>query len=190
MIQLCLFLGNPGSRYRKTRHNSGQLFLEHILPHIDASRYKEAFHGSWAQAHIASLPVIILTPHTFMNESGRSIQAASHYFGINVDEILVVHDDLELPFGTTKIQQGGGLGGHNGLRSIVQHLGSSHFFRVRIGIGRPQHQDVSSFVLSRFDAVEESQLSLVFDALYDQLYTWCEHNTKAESLPLISSLGK
>ena len=98
-----------------------------------------------------------------MNESGRSVRACMDFYGYAIDEILVVHDDLELPFGTLRLQKGGGLGGHNGLKSIRAHIQSDQFFRLRIGIGRPQHGSVASFVLERFTPDEEISLPLVID---------------------------
>lgn len=154
MMKLIVFLGNPGKIYEPTRHNVGWMVA------------KEAYGSiAWSEKFSAKIakdgPIHLLKPLTCMNESGRSVGLASSYFGIKADEILVVSDDLELAFGTIRLQQGGGLKGHNGLKSIQSALGSGDFWRLRIGIGRPIHGTVSSFVLSRFTPEEEISLLLI-----------------------------
>lgn len=151
MVKLMAFLGNPTSQYAKTRHNIGWMVADNLFA---AASWSSKFYGKVA-SHDGTL---LLKPETFMNESGRSVRAAMDYYGLKVDELLVVHDDLELPFATLRLQQGGGLGGHKGLRSIVQHLSDDSFIRLRFGIGRPTRQSVSSWVLSRFDPIEEALL--------------------------------
>jgi len=143
MVKLLVFLGNPGKAYAKTRHNVGWMVAEHRYPHAS---WSEKFHG------LVSLDnsIRLLKPTTYMNESGRSVRACMDFYGYAIDEILVIHDDLELPFGTLRLQKGGGLGGHNGLKSIKAHTQSDQFLRLRIGIGRPTHGPVASFVLERF----------------------------------------
>ncbi len=154
MIKLIAFLGNPGKTYELTRHNVGWMVAHEAFASI---AWSEKFSAKIAKEGTTHL----LKPLTFMNESGRSVGLASSYFGIKANEVLVVCDDLELKFGTLKFQQGGGLQGHNGLKSIQSALGSGEFWRLRIGIGRPKHGSVSSFVLSRFTPEEEISLPLV-----------------------------
>ncbi|MDD3455413.1 aminoacyl-tRNA hydrolase [Sphaerochaeta sp.] len=156
MVKLLVFLGNPGKVYARTRHNVGWMVAEHRHPQ---ARWSEKFHGLVSSDNSTKL----LKPSTYMNESGRSVRACMDFYGYTIDEILVVHDDLELPFGTLRLQKGGGLGGHNGLKSIRAHIQSDQFFRLRIGIGRPQHGSVASFVLERFTPDEEISLPLVID---------------------------
>jgi len=160
MVKLLVFLGNPGRQYERTRHNAGWLVCDNM--HIDAP-WQQKFHGIWSKTIGGAGQIRLLKPQTYMNESGLSVAEAAHFFGIGAEGILVVHDDLELPFGTIRMQNGGGLQGHNGLRSIRQHLGTDQFFRLRIGIGRPARGDISSFVLSKFSPDEEIQLPLVLD---------------------------
>lgn len=155
MVKLMAFLGNPTSRYSLTRHNVGFRLADRLY---GTCSWSSKFHGSVA----ASGGIHLLKPETYMNESGRSVRAAMDYYDLSIEQLLVVHDDLELPFGTLRLQQGGGLGGHKGLRSIVQHLNGDGFLRLRIGIGRPERGSVSSWVLSRFDAIEEAQLGDLF----------------------------
>lgn len=155
MVKLLVFLGNPGRIYQKTRHNIGWLFSEYSYPHLT---WSQKFHSQ-----IASYEGMrFLKPETFMNESGRAVRACTDFFSLKAEEILVVHDDLELEFGTIRLQKGGGLGGHNGLKSIKNHLRDDQFLRLRFGIGRPQRGSVASYVLLPFSQEEAPLLSLLF----------------------------
>ena len=144
---MIVFLGNPGKQYSRTRHNIGWQILDYKYT---TPSFQKKFNGEVANEK----GIKLLKPQTYMNESGRSVGAAASYFNLRADEILVVHDDLELPFGEIKVQKGGGLKGHNGLKSIKSYLNDSSFYRLRFGIGRPQHGSVSSFVLSTFSKDE------------------------------------
>ena len=119
-----------------------------------------------------------------MNESGKSIGEANRYFSIEPQQTIVVHDDVELPFGTCRLQLGGGLGGHNGLRSTVRHLGSDSFIRLRIGIGRPQHGEIASFVLSRFSSEEEMKLSILWGKSVELIESFISRQCRTEILPM------
>ncbi len=154
MIKMAVFAGNPGREYEKTRHNIAWMVLSEIQGFSNFN-WKKKFNALWADYFMGTNKVIFLKPETFMNHIGKSVQAAAHFFKIQPEEIIVIHDDLELPFETLAVKKGGGAGGHNGLRSITQHLGSSNYYRLRMGIGRPVHGSVSSFVLGRFTREEE-----------------------------------
>jgi PTH1 family peptidyl-tRNA hydrolase len=156
MIKLIVFLGNPGKQYSRTRHNIGWQILSYKYP---SASFQKKFNGEIANDKATKL----LKPLTFMNESGRSVGAAASYYNLDPTEILVVHDDLELPFGEIKVQKGGGLKGHNGLKSIKTYLNDNNFYRLRFGIGRPQHGSVSSFVLSAFSKYETIALPIYLD---------------------------
>lgn len=158
MIRLIVFLGNKGQKYAKTRHNLGWIFLDSLLENLPPLQWQKKFHGEWTTTLVGGRKCYLLKPLLFMNESGRSVQAMSHYFSLKSEEILVVHDDIELEFEELKLQQGGGLAGHKGLRSMKQHLGSDQFYRLRLGIGRPSRGEVSAHVLSRFSPLEEALL--------------------------------
>ena len=190
MIRLIAFLGNKGSQYTLTRHNSGWLFLSSLEEIPEEAIWQDKFHGKWSKATIAQTPLYLVKPLTYMNESGICVGAIARYFSIEPEEVLVVHDDIELPFGTTRLQQGGGLAGHNGLRSIQSNLSSKNFLRLRIGIGRPQYGDVAAFVLGRFTAVEEAQLSLIFAQTAKMLRKWISHKGDIKALPLSVILGE
>lgn len=162
MIKLIVFLGNPGSQYSRTRHNIGWQILEYKYPSIS---FQKKFNGEVANYNSTKL----LKPLTFMNESGRSVGSAAAYYNLEPNEILVVHDDLELPFGEIKTQKGGGLKGHNGLKSIKTYLNDNNFYRLRFGIGRPQHGSVSSFVLSAFSKEETISMPIYLEAASKEL---------------------
>jgi PTH1 family peptidyl-tRNA hydrolase len=158
MIRLIAFLGNPGREYRLTRHNMGWLVAE-ALPSAARLVWQDKFKGSYAIFSAAGAAfVYLLKPETFMNQSGDSAAALMRFYKIEAAELLVVHDEIELPFGSVHLRLGGGLGGHNGLRSIEKSLASREFYRFRLGVGRPARGDVSSHVLARFSADQEAVL--------------------------------
>ncbi|MDR0877727.1 MAG: aminoacyl-tRNA hydrolase [Treponema sp.] len=171
MIQLIAFLGNPGREYEYNRHNAGRL-LARRLPFYSSLNWQKKFKGLYA-AHEGHH---FLLPETFMNLSGESVFAAASFFKIKVDEILIVHDELELPMGTVSLKFSGGLGGHNGLRSMKACFGTADFWRLRIGIGRPDSREpgkgghpgsgvgIIDWVLTDFAAAEEPLLTTVLDA--------------------------
>jgi peptidyl-tRNA hydrolase, PTH1 family len=146
-------LGNPGREYAGTRHNVGWLVVDELARRHGGS-WRSKFSGQLAELRVDSSRVALLKPETYMNESGRSIAAAARFFKTPVESVLVVHDDVDLDEGRLQARLGGGLAGHNGLRSIAQDLGSQEFLRLRIGVGRPGRGDrrsVADFVLARFD---------------------------------------
>jgi len=146
-------LGNPGREYERTRHNVGWLVLDELARRHGGS-WRSKFSGSLAEVRLGGLRLGLLKPETYMNESGRSVGAAARFFKVEPDSLLVVHDDVDLEPGRLQARLGGGLAGHNGLRSLAQHLGSQEFQRLRIGVGRPGRGDrrsVSDWVLSAFE---------------------------------------
>jgi PTH1 family peptidyl-tRNA hydrolase len=181
MIELAAFLGNPGLQYKRSRHNAAWLFAE-TLPFYASLIWKEKFNASLAVLEKSSLAaftaapqdspeeglpgkVHLIFPLTFMNLSGEAVAKAASFFKIKAENILVVHDELELPLGTVSLKYGGGLGGHNGLRSIKTESGTADFWRLRIGIGRPGHRDIHSWVLSGFSGEEDEILGETFKTL-------------------------
>lgn len=167
--RLVVGLGNPGSEYAETRHNAGFWFCERLARELGTSFGKEArFHGLAANARNDG--VWLLMPQTFMNRSGQSVAALARFFRIAPAEILVVHDELDIPPGQLRLKFGGGLGGHNGLKDITAHLGTQDFWRLRIGIGHPgDRNEVVNFVLKP-PRREESEL---IDASLDRaLQAW------------------
>ena len=170
MIQLIVLLGNPGTVYEKTRHNAGWMLLPHI-PFDAPPRFQRKFFGEFAPAHLFSRQIMVLKPSTLMNNSGKSVAACMSFYKTAPGGLLVVHDDLELPFGESRLKQGGGLGGHNGLKSIVRSIGTEDFHRLRFGISRPQRGSVSSYVLSRFSPEEEAVLESHLQKAAELLFT-------------------
>lgn len=148
---LIVGLGNPGLRYRNTRHNIGFMVLRRWAEILDVRLAGRAFWAKGGRARLREQEMILLCPQTFMNESGRSVGACADFYRIEAQNILVVHDDLDQDLGRIKIVKNGGGGGHKGVVSIFQHLGTRAFNRVKIGVGRPRyHEPVDEFVLSPF----------------------------------------
>jgi peptidyl-tRNA hydrolase, PTH1 family len=155
-------LGNPGPEHARDRHNAGWMVIDELARRHDGS-FKSKFNGQLAETRVGAAKVALLKPETYMNESGRSISAAARFFKVEPESVLVVHDDVDLPVARLQVRLGGGLAGHNGLRSISQLLGTPEFLRVRIGVGRPERGDprpVADYVLSPF-APEDDAESLV-----------------------------
>ena len=145
-------LGNPGREYERTRHNLGWLVLDELARRHGGS-WRSKFSGSFAEVRLGDLRLGLLKPETYMNESGRAVGEAARFYKVEPEGLLVVHDDVDLEPGRLQARAGGGLAGHNGLRSLAQHLGSQEFVRLRIGVGRPGRGDprsVSDWVLSSF----------------------------------------
>ena len=149
VIKLIVGLGNPGSEYAKTRHNAGFRWVDRLCEKERITlRADKKFHGDVARLNSGGNELWLLEPMTFMNVSGRAVVALALFFKILPNEILVVHDELDLPPGTVKMKPGGGHGGHNGLKDIIAHLGTQDFWRLRIGIGHPGDRDeVINYVL-------------------------------------------
>jgi len=150
-------LGNPGREHERDRHNAGWMVLDELARRREAG-WRSKFSGRLAEARLGESRVALLKPETYMNESGRSIAQAVRFFKVDPEALLVVHDDVDLEMGRLQARLGGGLAGHNGLRSITQALGTQEFMRLRIGVGRPGRGDrrsVADFVLSPFAAEED-----------------------------------
>jgi PTH1 family peptidyl-tRNA hydrolase len=158
-------LGNPGREYERTRHNLGWLVLDELARRHGGS-WRSKFSGSFAEVRLGDLRLGLLKPETYMNESGRAVGEAARFYKVEPEGLLVVHDDVDLEPGRLQARAGGGLAGHNGLRSLAQHLGSQDFERLRIGVGRPGRGDrrsVSDWVLSGF-AQEDDVEALIAKA--------------------------
>lgn len=164
-IKLIVGLGNPGEKYTKTRHNAGFLFLDRLLERTGGvlKADKHCF-GRSAKVTIADQEIRLLAPDTFMNLSGKSVQAATSYFKFSMDQVLVVHDELDLDAGIARLKLGGGHGGNNGLRDITQKCATKEFARLRVGIGHPGvGRDVSGYVLKQPNKVDQAKIDLAID---------------------------
>jgi PTH1 family peptidyl-tRNA hydrolase len=152
-------LGNPGREYERNRHNVGWMVVDE-LARRHAGSWRGKFSGRLAEVRLDDRRLALLKPETYMNESGRSVGAAARFFKVEPDALLVVHDDVDLEPGRLQARAGGGLAGHNGLRSLAQALGSRDFLRLRIGVGRPARGDprpVADYVLSDFEPEEDAE---------------------------------
>lgn len=163
-IRLIVGLGNPGREYEDTRHNAGFWWVDELArSHNLGFRNEAKFHGLAARGQLHGHEVFLLKPQTFMNVSGRGVGALAQFYKIAPAEILVVHDELDLPPGSAKLKLGGGHGGHNGLKDIIAHLGTKDFWRLRLGIGHPgERSEVSNFVLN---APRKEERPLIEDAM-------------------------
>jgi PTH1 family peptidyl-tRNA hydrolase len=173
-------LGNPGPRYAATRHNVGFRLIDELARQcgVPASAFKERFHGEIASARLGEQELVLLRPQTFMNESGRSVQAACTFYKLKPADLIVAHDDLDVPFSEVRLKQGGGDGGQRGVRSVTSALGPD-YIRIRLGIGRPPPDfrgDVADFVLQAFPSAEQ--------AIVEQMLT-----RATEAVSLVTSLG-
>jgi len=136
-MKLIVGLGNPGSAYERNLHNTGFLLLEQLAKELGDLPFREKFQAGIAKSHWKGEAFILMKPLTFMNNSGQAVSACQNFFKIDLTEIVVIYDDLDLPSGKARFRSNGGHGGHNGVRSIIQHLGNQNFKRVCLGIGRP-----------------------------------------------------
>lgn len=165
-IKLIVGLGNPGKEYASTRHNAGAIFVEALAQQaLQTLKPETKFHGLYSKANISGNDVHLLIPTTFMNRSGQAVQALAQFFKIQPEEILVAHDELDIPMGTVKLKKGGGHGGQNGLRDIIAKLGGNkEFSRLRLGISHPGHaSQVTGHVLGKLGKKETEQLDAVID---------------------------
>jgi PTH1 family peptidyl-tRNA hydrolase len=163
-LKLVVGLGNPGERYAETRHNIGCMVAVRMAARAGIALKRQGYQGFYGVGRLAGEEATVLLPQTFMNRSGASVAPACQSLGVTPGDLIVVHDEIDLPFGTLRIKLGGGHGGHNGLRSITEALGHGDFVRVRLGIGRPPiGGDVSGYVLSRFASAERQVLPDLLD---------------------------
>ena len=154
---LVVGLGNPGREHERDRHNVGWMVADELARRM-VGRWRAKFSGQLAEVRLDALRLALLKPETFMNDSGRSVAAATRFFKVEPESLLVVHDDVDLEPGRLQARAGGGLAGHNGLRSLAQTLGTQEFLRLRIGVGRPGRGDprsVADYVLSPFELDED-----------------------------------
>jgi peptidyl-tRNA hydrolase, PTH1 family len=156
---LVVGLGNPGREYERNRHNVGAMVADELARRHDGS-WRSKFSGRIAEIRLEGHKLALLKPETYMNESGRSVGAAASFFKVDPDAVLVVHDESDLELGRLQLRLGGGLAGHNGLRSIAQHLKTQEFLRLRVGVGRPERGDprpLADWVLANFEPHEDAE---------------------------------
>lgn len=168
-MKLICGLGNPGTEYRNTRHNVGFMICEILSRRHGLSLVTKKFNGLVGTGRIGGESVTMILPQIYMNRSGRSVASALNFFKIEPDDLIIIHDDVDLEVGRIAVRQGGGTAGHKGLRSIVEETGENDFIRIRFGIGRPEdpRYEVSDFVLSRFTPEEQEQVTARLETAAD-----------------------
>ncbi|HLR66661.1 aminoacyl-tRNA hydrolase [Virgibacillus alimentarius] len=166
-------LGNPGKKYHHTRHNIGFMVIDELLSRHHWSLNKSKFNGKYALEHDLGEKIIFLKPQTYMNLSGECLYPLMKYYHIDIDDILVIYDDLDLPVGKIRLRQKGGHGGHNGIRSIIDHLGTKDFKRIRIGVGRPTNSmPIVDYVLSTFPKAKQEDVHESIKKSADACEAW------------------
>ncbi|MCF6094699.1 aminoacyl-tRNA hydrolase [Microaerobacter geothermalis] len=172
-MKLIAGLGNPGSEYEKTRHNIGFRVVDYISQQVGIPLSKNKFKGVYGMGLVETEKLILLKPMTYMNLSGDSIKEAIHFFDVPIEQLLVIYDDLDLPVGKIRLREKGSSGGHNGLKSIISHLHSDEFKRIRIGIGKPMPGiDVADYVLSPFQKDEREQIEKAIQRAGEAAMDW------------------
>lgn len=176
MDRMVVGLGNvPISRYGETRHNIGFKVASEIARRLDAGPSRKRFSAEFREANLGGMRVVIACPTTMMNNSGVAVSQLARWYKLKPDQILIVYDELDLPFGTIRLRPGGGPGGHNGVRSVIQQLGTQNFPRLRVGIGRPTSGTTTNYVLSRFRQEEQPFVEQIVALAADAAMHWIEH---------------
>jgi PTH1 family peptidyl-tRNA hydrolase len=172
VMKAVIGLGNPGPQYAVSRHNAGFLAIDRLAEDLGLV-FKPRYQGLTAEAQIAGEKVFFLKPQTFMNLSGRSVRELAAFYKLAPEDILVLHDDLDLPLGKIRLRQRGGAGGHNGLRSLMAELGTENFWRLKIGVSRPPEQwDTADYVLAPFSNTELTVLNEVLERVQKAVMLW------------------
>lgn len=180
LVHLIAGLGNPGARYDRTRHNVGFDVVERVAERAGISLREKRFNANLGSGRISGESVVLCKPQTFMNRSGDSVGPMAGWYKLPPEQLVVLHDDLDIPFGDVRVKMGGGHGGHNGLRDLVRALPSPDFVRVRIGVGRPPpRMDVASFVLERWAPEEAEQLDGIVERAADAVEAVLADGVKA-----------
>jgi PTH1 family peptidyl-tRNA hydrolase len=172
-LKVVVGLGNPGQEYARTRHNVGFMVIERLKRELDAPAVKHRFKAEITEGRRKSLKLVLVAPQTFMNLSGNSVREVKNWFHLADPDLLVVYDDMDLPFGVLRMRASGSAGGHNGLRSISEQLGTQAIPRLRIGIGRGRSNSVGH-VLSRFNVEEEQELPEVIERAAAAVLSWID----------------
>jgi len=174
-MKLIVGLGNPGKQFDRTRHNIGFEVLDYLSEYYQIPLDKSKFKGIYGVGSIAGEKVILLKPLTYMNLSGESIRPIMDYYNVGIEDLVVIYDDLDLPVGKIRLRQKGSSGGHNGIKSTIQHVGTEKFNRIRVGIDRPKNgMSVPDYVLGKFSKEEMDILETIIKKCADACGQWCE----------------
>ncbi|GEK91621.1 aminoacyl-tRNA hydrolase [Alkalibacterium kapii] len=182
-MKLIIGLGNPGGKYRETKHNIGFIVLDEIAFQMGWAFNRSKFDSVYAEGMVKGEKVLLIKPQTYMNDSGRSVRPWMDYYNLSNEDIVVVYDDMDLPTGKIRLRQKGGAGGHNGIKSIIDHIETKNFNRLRIGIGRPfENQTVISHVLSPFHKSEHENMLFSVKKAADAVMYWAEGQTYVDTM--------
>lgn len=175
-MKLLVGLGNPGDHYESTRHNIGFMIIDALAKEISIEVTKRKGKSLLGQGHFGDSKVLLLKPQTYMNNSGEAVLETINFYKDRIEELIIIHDDLDLDFGQIRFKAGGGTGGHNGLKSITAMLASSDYDRLRVGISHPDNKNkVVNYVLNDFSKQEKDILSKIIKLSIDGLKLWCKH---------------
>lgn len=182
-MKLIVGLGNPGKQYEKTKHNIGFLALDALAANLGVSFNKTKFKSIYAEGSIGTEKVVLIKPQTFMNLSGESVRPWMDYYDLTEEDVVIIYDDMDLPVGKIRLRLQGGHGGHNGVKSLIQHLGTKNFNRIRVGVGRPfPGQDVVSHVLSQFPKDTVDDMKIATQVSTDAIKHWVSGHTFVETM--------
>lgn len=176
---LIIGLGNPDKEYDKTRHNCGFMVIDALQKRLPLECNQNKFQGLYGKTKYQGQDIILLKPQTYMNNSGQSVQQFMNFFKIKIDDILVIYDDLDMPVGKLRLRTSGSAGGHNGIKSIISHVGSQDFKRIRVGIDRHPYQKVVDYVLSKFSKEEIPLIEEGIDQAVDAVMMYLEKDFMA-----------
>lgn len=190
-MKMIVGLGNPGKKYESTKHNVGFMVLDQLAKENQATFKKNTFEAEVAEFFHNGEKVFLVKPQTYMNDSGRSVGPLMTYFGIYPEELVVVYDDLDLVVGKIRLRQKGSAGGHNGIKSLISHLGTQTFDRIKVGIGRPKgRQTVIDHVLSGFDKEDQPLILQGIDASVDALTHYIDQGDFMASMNRFNKKGE
>jgi len=176
-MKVIVGLGNPGPQYAETRHNVGFLLVD-LLAEVYKFQFRAKFQGLWAEGNVEGERLLLLKPQTFMNLSGRSVREITNFYKISGEDLLIVHDDLDLALGKIRLREQGSAGGHNGIKSILAELGTERFWRLKLGVGRPPREyDPARYVLSPFAEDEMTPLDEVLGRAEKATNLWIKGET-------------
>ncbi len=174
-MKVIVGLGNPGSKYEGTRHNAGFMVIDRLADKWNIDVKQAKFRSIVGEGRFGSEKILLVKPVTYMNLSGEAVHQVADFYKIDLDDLLIIYDDLDLPPGKIRLRQKGSAGGHNGIKSIISHLGTQEFNRIKVGIGRPgPGEDVVSYVLSPFSAEQKEDVSEGIELAVNACVTWIE----------------
>lgn len=182
-MKLIVGLGNPGKKYETTKHNIGFIALDALAANLGLSFDRTKFKSIYAEGNIGTEKVVLIKPQTYMNLSGESVRPWMDFYNLTEEDVVVIYDDMDLTVGKIRLRLQGGHGGHNGVKSLIQHLGTKKFNRIRVGIGRPYpSQDVISHVLSPFGKDTVDDMKIAVQSSVDAIKYWVSGSTFAETM--------